>query len=66
MGDENVGVQIDPLHFFLAPKRTAFFTFTVLSALKETVLPDFVLNLTFVGFATVLVATRWTFLVPIR
>src|SRR5713226_3215114 len=34
---------------------------TVLRALKETVSPDFVLNLTLVGFATVLAAVNWTF-----
>jgi len=48
-----------------ARKRTAFFTLTVLTALNETVCPDFVLNFTLVGFATVLAATNRTFLVAI-
>jgi hypothetical protein len=34
---------------------------TVLSALKETVSPDFVLNFTVVGFFTVLIAANLTF-----
>lgn len=37
----------------------------VFTALKETVLPDFVLNLTMAGFATVLTATNFTFFLAI-
>jgi hypothetical protein len=50
----------------LARKWTRFFSLTVWTALKETVSPDFVLNLTLTGFATVLVATKRTFLDAMR
>jgi len=58
--DEDIAVEVYELHFFLDRKPTVFFCSTVLNALKETVSPDFVLNFTRVGFATVLVALNVT------
>jgi hypothetical protein len=64
--DENITVQIDSVHALFAPKRTTFFCLNVLTALKETVLPDFVLNLTVAGFLTVLTATNLTLFFAIK
>jgi hypothetical protein len=54
------------------PEETATFIFgfvvdlaVVLSALKETVWPDFVLNRTVVGFATTLTASNLTLFLAI-
>jgi len=59
--NQHIAVEIDALHFFLARKRTASFRSNVFTARKETVSPDFVLNLTVAGFFTVFVATNLTF-----
>ena len=58
--DQHTAVEIDALHFFLARKRTPSFRSDVFTARNDTVSPDFVLNLTVVGFFTVLVATNLT------
>ena len=62
MSDEDVAVEVDPSHFLFLRKLTRTGCLTVLRALKETVWPDFVLNLTRVGLATVLVERKWTLL----
>lgn len=57
---EDVAVEVDLPHFFLDRNRILCFCSTVLIALKDTVLPDLVLNLMRVGFATVFVAPNLT------
>jgi hypothetical protein len=64
--DQDVAVQIDARHFFRARNRTASLFLTVLSALKETVSPDFVLNFTRVGFLTVFTAMNLTLSLAMR
>lgn len=61
MRDEDVTVDVDAPYLFFARNRTTPFFLKVLSALKETVSPDLVLNFTRVGFFTVLTATNLTF-----
>jgi len=63
--NQNVAIEIDSLHFFLARKCTTFRS-NVFTALNETVSPDFVLNLTVAGLRTVLVATNLTFLCAMK
>src|SRR5579862_834394 len=58
---QNIAVEIDTPHLRPARNFTTFLSLTVLTALKETVWPDFVLNLTVAGLATVFVATNLTF-----
>jgi hypothetical protein len=62
MSDEDVAIEVDPSHFLFLRKVTRTGCLTVLTALKETVSPDFVLNLTRVGLAMVLVERNWTLL----
>ncbi len=49
-------IEVYAVHHSVARERTTFFCSNVLTALNETVCPDFVLKLTVAGFLTVFVA----------
>lgn len=66
MRDEDVAVEVDAPYLFFARNRTAPFFSKVLSALKATVRPDFVLNVTVVGFLAVSTAVNRTFCFAMR
>jgi hypothetical protein len=58
---QDVIVEVDLPHLRLVRTRAIPFRSTVLNALKETVSPGVVLNLTVAGFLTVFTPTNLTF-----